>query len=239
MGALSGFLQRPFYGPPAGGVCAPLFSHENTLGLNNVADGTQISEDVSRSRKRGARCAVWSGYHDGAGGHRRTAAESGPRGVRPYPADRGLIDNPDPVNSGNVREGLDRLLPRLWRFCLVLSGDRSAADDLVQAACLRALEREKQFEVGTRLDHWYSALLIRSGSISSAQRRSDAAAASCRRRMPVSLILTPSRICISLKCSQRSWRCRSRSEWRCSWFTSRAIRTRKQPNISTYRLVPR
>jgi RNA polymerase sigma-70 factor, ECF subfamily len=54
----------------------------------------------------------------------------------------------------SVRGGLDRLLPRLWRFCLVLSGDRSVADDLVQAACLRALERESQFEAGTRLDRW-------------------------------------------------------------------------------------
>jgi RNA polymerase sigma-70 factor (ECF subfamily) len=54
----------------------------------------------------------------------------------------------------NVRDGLDRLLPRLWRFCLVLSGNRSVADDLVQATCLRALEREDQFQPGTRLDRW-------------------------------------------------------------------------------------
>ncbi len=54
----------------------------------------------------------------------------------------------------SVRGGLDRLLPRLWRFCLVLSRDRSLADDLVQAACLRALERESQFQAGTRLDRW-------------------------------------------------------------------------------------
>ena len=54
----------------------------------------------------------------------------------------------------NVRDGLDRLLPRLWRFCLVLSGNRSVADDLVQATCLRALEREDQFQPGTRFDSW-------------------------------------------------------------------------------------
>jgi RNA polymerase sigma-70 factor (ECF subfamily) len=54
----------------------------------------------------------------------------------------------------NVRDGLDRLLPRLWRYCLVLSRDRNVADDLVQAACLRALEREGQFQAGTRLDRW-------------------------------------------------------------------------------------
>ena len=76
------------------------------------------------------------------------AAATG-RGARQSPADRTLIGTTD-----TVRDGLDRLLPRLWRFCLVLSGDRSTADDLVQAACLRALEREDQFEVGTRLDHW-------------------------------------------------------------------------------------
>jgi RNA polymerase sigma-70 factor (ECF subfamily) len=71
------------------------------------------------------------------------------RGARVQLADAVLSDNPD-----TVRNGLHRLLPRLWRFCLVLSGDRSAADDLTQAACLRALEREHQFEPGTRLDHW-------------------------------------------------------------------------------------
>jgi RNA polymerase sigma-70 factor (ECF subfamily) len=46
------------------------------------------------------------------------------------------------------------LLPRLWRFCLVMSGDRNVAEDLAQAACLRALEYEHQFLVGTRLDRW-------------------------------------------------------------------------------------
>ena len=60
-----------------------------------------------------------------------------------------LIDPPD-----TVRNGLDRLLPRVWRFCLVLCGDRNTPDDLTQAVCLRALEREDQFEAGTRLDHW-------------------------------------------------------------------------------------
>src|SRR5262249_19220176 len=67
-----------------------------------------------------------------------TAAERGAQS----PADPPLIRTPAPV-----RDGLARLLPRLWRFCLVLTGNRSAADDLAQAACLRALEREDQFEV--------------------------------------------------------------------------------------------
>jgi RNA polymerase sigma-70 factor (ECF subfamily) len=45
-------------------------------------------------------------------------------------------------------------LPRLWRFCHVLTGGTVAADDLAQAACLRALEREDQFQPDTRVDHW-------------------------------------------------------------------------------------
>jgi RNA polymerase sigma-70 factor, ECF subfamily len=56
--------------------------------------------------------------------------------------------------AASVRQGLDRLLPRLWRFCHVLTGDRAAAQDLAQAACLRALEREDQFVPDTRLDSW-------------------------------------------------------------------------------------
>ena len=52
------------------------------------------------------------------------------------------------------REAIKDLFPRLWRYCFVLTGDRSAADDLAQAACLRALEYEHQFRMGTRLDRW-------------------------------------------------------------------------------------
>ena len=57
-------------------------------------------------------------------------------------------------DQGGVRDGLNALLPRLWRFCHVLTGDRSSAEDLAQSACLRALERAGQFQPGTRLDHW-------------------------------------------------------------------------------------
>ena len=57
-------------------------------------------------------------------------------------------------DHAGVRNGLNGLLPRLWRFCHVLTGDRSAADDLAQSACLRALEHASQFQRGTRLDQW-------------------------------------------------------------------------------------
>lgn len=58
-----------------------------------------------------------------------------------------------------VRAGLEPCLPRLWRYGLLLAGARDAADDLVQATCLRAIERADQFVAGTRLDRWLFAIL--------------------------------------------------------------------------------
>jgi RNA polymerase sigma-70 factor, ECF subfamily len=58
-----------------------------------------------------------------------------------------------------VRAGLEAHLARLWRYGLVLSGARDAAEDLVQATCVRALERADQFQPGTRLDHWLFSIL--------------------------------------------------------------------------------
>src|SRR5262245_27563451 len=55
--------------------------------------------------------------------------------------------------------GLPALLPRLWRYGLVLSRDPVTAEDLVQATCLRALERSSQFAIGTKLDRWLFAIL--------------------------------------------------------------------------------
>jgi RNA polymerase sigma-70 factor, ECF subfamily len=54
---------------------------------------------------------------------------------------------------------LPALLPRLWRYGLVLSRDPVTAEDLVQATCVRALERSSQFTVGTRLDRWLFSIL--------------------------------------------------------------------------------
>jgi RNA polymerase sigma-70 factor, ECF subfamily len=58
-----------------------------------------------------------------------------------------------------VRAGLEPCLPRLWRYALVLSRTRDVADDLVQATCLRAIERADQFVPGTRVDRWLMAIL--------------------------------------------------------------------------------
>ncbi|MCB1500858.1 MAG: RNA polymerase sigma factor [Bauldia sp.] len=62
-------------------------------------------------------------------------------------------------NHETVREGLRQHLRRLWRYGVVLSGSRDTADDLVQATCLRALERAHQFQPGTHLDRWLMTIL--------------------------------------------------------------------------------
>ncbi len=59
----------------------------------------------------------------------------------------------------NVRDRLPALMPRLWRYALVLTCNRTDADDLAQATASRALERADQFIEGTRLDSWCFAIL--------------------------------------------------------------------------------
>ncbi len=51
-------------------------------------------------------------------------------------------------------EQLIAVLPRLRRFARGLAGATAEADDLVQAACERALARSHQFQEGTRFDSW-------------------------------------------------------------------------------------
>lgn len=54
----------------------------------------------------------------------------------------------------DVRQEMVQLLPRLRRFAYAQTGSLEEADDLVQAACERALSRLHMFEPGTRLDSW-------------------------------------------------------------------------------------
>ena len=53
-----------------------------------------------------------------------------------------------------LRQEIVSFLPRLRRFAGGLAGDPDKADDLVQAACERALGRLGQVRAGTRLDSW-------------------------------------------------------------------------------------
>ncbi len=53
-----------------------------------------------------------------------------------------------------IRDGLPAFYPRLWRYALMLTGTRSGADDLAQAAAIRAIEQARHFMPGTHLDRW-------------------------------------------------------------------------------------
>src|SRR5271168_773323 len=64
-----------------------------------------------------------------------------------------LITGRDPV-SIRFNDQLIAVLPRLRRFARGLTGSATEADDLVQAACERALARVHQFQEGTRFDSW-------------------------------------------------------------------------------------
>jgi len=61
------------------------------------------------------------------------------------------------------------LLPRLRRFARGLSRSQDEADDLVQAACERAIRAADSFEPGTRLDSWMFRI-IRNLRIDQARR---------------------------------------------------------------------
>jgi RNA polymerase sigma-70 factor (ECF subfamily) len=54
---------------------------------------------------------------------------------------------------------LEAHLPRLWRYALTLTRKAQDAEDLVQATCLRAIERADQFLPGTKLDRWLFTIL--------------------------------------------------------------------------------
>jgi len=64
-----------------------------------------------------------------------------------------LVSGRDPV-SIRFGDQLIVVLPRLRRFARGLTGSAVDADDLVQAACERALARQHQFQEGTRFDSW-------------------------------------------------------------------------------------
>ncbi|MGQ0566306.1 MAG: RNA polymerase sigma factor [Gemmobacter sp.] len=56
--------------------------------------------------------------------------------------------------SDTFRRDLVALVPKLRRFARSLVGNVQDADDLVQAACERALRNPDQFRAGTRMDSW-------------------------------------------------------------------------------------
>jgi RNA polymerase sigma-70 factor (ECF subfamily) len=63
------------------------------------------------------------------------------------------------MGQEGLSEDLPALLPRLWRFALRLAGDRHDAEDLVQRACVRALERRHQLQPGTATLSWLFSIV--------------------------------------------------------------------------------
>ncbi len=57
------------------------------------------------------------------------------------------------------RRELVSILPRLRRFALTLTRNAPDADDLVQTACIRAMERRDQYRTDLRLDSWMFTML--------------------------------------------------------------------------------
>lgn len=75
-----------------------------------------------------------------------------------------------------LQSQLPRLVPRLWRFALRLTGNSHDAEDLVQRTCVRALERRAQWRAGSAMLSWLFAIehSIWLNELRSAQRRRSA-----------------------------------------------------------------
>lgn len=63
------------------------------------------------------------------------------------------------MNDRTVEDQLVAFLPNLRRFAISLCRSRDVADDLVQAACERALANAASFQPGTRFDAWMFRIL--------------------------------------------------------------------------------
>lgn len=57
-----------------------------------------------------------------------------------------------------VRSELENGLKPLWRFAYALSGRADLADDLVQATCLRALDKANQADLSRALFPWFMTI---------------------------------------------------------------------------------
>jgi RNA polymerase sigma-70 factor, ECF subfamily len=63
------------------------------------------------------------------------------------------------MTGAELAQVLPQLLPRLWAFALRISGDQHDAEDLVQRACVRALERAHQLQPGTSPLSWMFSIV--------------------------------------------------------------------------------
>ncbi|MBP0593311.1 RNA polymerase sigma factor [Paraburkholderia sp. LEh10] len=64
-----------------------------------------------------------------------------------------------PASDADLPSMLPEMLPRLWTFALRITGDRHDAEDLVQRACVRALERLHQLQPDTSAISWMFSIV--------------------------------------------------------------------------------
>lgn len=87
----------------------------------------------------------------------RPAQGEQPAGYLASSAGAGCVD---PAAHGNeLMASLPTLLPRLWRFALRLAGNEEDARELVQRACVRAIERQHQLQPGTSSLSWMFSII--------------------------------------------------------------------------------
>jgi len=63
------------------------------------------------------------------------------------------------MTGADLSSMLPDMLPRLWAFALRISGDQHDAEDLVQRACVRGLERAHQLQPDTAPLSWMYAII--------------------------------------------------------------------------------
>jgi len=63
------------------------------------------------------------------------------------------------MTGADLSSALPGMLPRLWSFALRISGNHHDAEDLLQRACLRALERAHQLQPGTAPLSWMFTII--------------------------------------------------------------------------------
>jgi len=63
------------------------------------------------------------------------------------------------ITGADLPALLPGMLPRLWAFALRISGDQHDAEDLVQLACVRALERAHQLQPDTSPLSWMFSIV--------------------------------------------------------------------------------
>jgi RNA polymerase sigma-70 factor (ECF subfamily) len=63
------------------------------------------------------------------------------------------------MTGADLPRMLPEMLPRLWKFALRITGDENDAEDLVQRACLRALERSHQLQPDTAPLSWMFSIV--------------------------------------------------------------------------------